>query len=316
MTPDRRRRDVLRRRVLTWADTALRDLPWRRTRDPWAVLVSEVMLQQTQVARVVQRWPAFLAVFPTAEATALADAAAVVRAWEGLGYNRRAVALHAAAVAVVERHDGALPTERSALEALPGVGPYTARAVQAFAFEADVGVVDVNVARVLSRAVAGRSLGAAEAQQLADRLVPDGAGWTWNQAMLDLGATVCSRRSPRCDACPLRPACVWRRAGDPTDDPAAGGAHAGRPQGRFEGSDRQLRGRIVRILRDGPVADDRIAEAVAGPGRATQDPARDPESDPARLQRLLRDLTADGLVRHHRGVWYLGRDPRRPQSAP
>jgi A/G-specific adenine glycosylase len=138
---------ALRESLSAWAEGSRRDLPWRRTRDPWAVLVSELMLQQTQVARVVPRYEAFLERFPTPAATAAAPVADVVRAWAGLGYNRRAVSLHRAAVAVVERHGGVMPATLAELVALPGVGPYTARAVLAFAYEADVGVVEVNSGR-------------------------------------------------------------------------------------------------------------------------------------------------------------------------
>lgn len=289
-----RRREALQRRLLGWASHELRDLPWRHTRDAWSVLVSEVMLHQTQVARIKERWPAFMRMFPTPADTAFAGAAAVVREWEGLGYNRRAIALHGTAAAIVERHGGIVPAECAELEALPGVGPYTARAVLAFAFDRDVAVVDVNAARVLSRAVAGRPLSARDAQHVADDLVPDGAGWVWNQAILDLGATVCTRRDPDCTRCPLRPVCAWRRDGDRTSDPARGGAHAGRAQGRFEGSDRQARGRIVQALRVGPVPDAAVAAAA---GLA---------DDPERAHRLVVRLERDGLVRHRHGVWHLG----------
>lgn len=185
-----------------------RDLPWRHTRDPWAVLVSEVMLQQTQVARVAARWSAFLDRFGTPAACAAATVAEVVAAWAGLGYNRRAVALRAAGAACVERHGGPVPATLADLRALPGVGAYTARAVLTFAFEQDVGVLDVNAARVLARAVAGRRLSGGEAQALADASVPPGAGWAWNQAVLDLGAAVCRKRArlrslPGCPVVPL-----------------------------------------------------------------------------------------------------------------
>src|SRR5690606_13188890 len=151
-----------------------------------AVLVSELMLQQTQVSRVAPRYCAFLAQFPTPSACAAAPVGDVVRAWAGLGYNRRAVNLHRAAVVVAEEHGGRLPTTLDGLLALPVVGPYTARAVLAFAHEDDVGVVDTNAARVLARAVAGRPLGAAEVQEVADAAVPPGRGWAWNSALLDL----------------------------------------------------------------------------------------------------------------------------------
>ena len=264
-----------------WAEEARRDLPWRRTRDPWAVLVSELMLQQTQVRRVVPRYQAFLDRFPTPAATAAAPVADVVRAWAGLGYNRRAVNLHRAAVEVVRSHGGALPATLDDLMALPGLGPYTARAVLAFAFEVDVGVVEVNSARVLARAFAGRALAAGEAQALADALVPAGEGWAWNQAMLDLGATVCAKTAPRCEQCPLRAGCAWAGSGP---DPAVGSAGCGGRQSTFAGSDRQGRGRLVDALRLGPVALTEVAVAAGWP------------DDAERAQRVAAGLVADGLA--------------------
>ncbi len=248
----------------------IRDLPWRRTRDPWRVLVSEVMLQQTQVARVVPAWHAFLDRWPTPARCAAEPAAEVVRAWAGLGYNRRALNLHRCARTVVVRHGGDVPDDLAELLALPGVGPYTARAVLAFAFERDVAVLDVNARRVLTRAVWGRKRPPAESQRLADGLVPPGRGWSWNQAMLDLGATVCTARRPRCDDCPASHACVWRRSGGP--DPAAGLSPRQAP---FEGSDRQARGRLLDALRRGPVpreaADPRIADGLIRDGFAVDE---------------------------------------------
>jgi A/G-specific adenine glycosylase len=266
--------------LMAWAAVSGRDLPWRHTRDPWAVLVSEAMLQQTQVPRVVPRYPAFMEQFPTAAATAAVPVAEVVRAWAGLGYNRRAVGLHRAAVAVVERHGGVVPGTLAELLALPGVGPYTARAVLAFAYEADVGVVEVNTARVLARAVAGSPVSGKEAQALADAVVPTARGWAWNQAMVDLGATVCTRSTPSCDQCPLRPSCRWALTGRPPPDPAA---PAGR-QSRFAGSDRQGRGRLVDALRLGPVALGDVAVAAGWP------------DDPDRAARMATALVADGLA--------------------
>jgi A/G-specific adenine glycosylase len=280
--------EALRDSLWAWAEGARRDLPWRRTRDPWAVLVSELMLQQTQVARVVPRYQAFLARFPTPAVIAAAPVADVVRAWAGLGYNRRAVNLHRAAVVVVERHGGRLPATVAELVALPGIGRYTARAVLAFAYEADVGVVEVNSARVLARAAAGRPLAPAEAQALADALVPPGRGWAWNQAMLDLGATVCTKSAPRCGACPLAACCAWAATGGP--DPAVGSAGAGGRQSAFAGSDRQGRGRLVDALRHGPVAVGDVAEAAGWPG------------DPARAARVAAGLVADGLAVAEAGV--------------
>jgi A/G-specific adenine glycosylase len=267
--------------LLSWSARTRRDLPWRRTRDPWAVLVSELMLQQTQVARVVPRYRAFLERFPTAAACAAAPLADVLRQWAGLGYNRRAVNLHRAAVAVVDRHGGELPQELDALLALPGVGPYTARAVLTFAFEHDVGLVEANTARVLAR-VAGRPLAMGDAQRFADELVPDGHGWAWNQAMIDLGATVCLRRAPRCGECPVSAHCRWSGGADP-----AAPAHR---QSTFEGSDRQGRGRLVDALRAGPVLVERIPDAAGWP------------DDPARALRIAHTLVADGLARVHMGT--------------
>ena len=273
----------MREALLAWSESSRRDLPWRRTRDPWEVLVSEAMLQQTQVARVVPRYAAFLERFPTPAACAAAPVADVLRAWAGLGYNRRAVNLHRLATAVVERHGGRLPADLVALLALPGVGAYTARAVLAFAFEADVGVLDTNAARVLARTT-GRRLGAREAQDRADALVPAGRGWAWNQAMLDLGATVCSARAPACASCPVTASCAWQAAGTPEPDPATGSAGVSGRQSTFAGSDRQGRGRLVDALRRGPVAWADVAAAAGWP------------ADPERAQRVVGGLVADGLA--------------------
>ncbi|MFP5375903.1 MAG: A/G-specific adenine glycosylase [Acidimicrobiia bacterium] len=273
----------MRQALLAWSGDARRDLPWRRTRDPWEVVVSEAMLQQTQVARVAPRSAEFLARVPTPAACAAAPVGDVVRAWAGLGYNRRAVSLHRRATTVVAGHGGRLPADLGALLALPGVGPYTARAVLAFAFEADVGVLDTNAARVLAR-TAGRRLAAGEAQERADALVPPGQGWAWNQAVLDLGATICTARAPACARCPVARSCAWRRAGRPEPDPAVGSAGVGGGQSRFAGSDRQGRGRLVDALRRGPVAWAEVAAAAGWPDA------------PARARRAAAALVADGLA--------------------
>jgi A/G-specific adenine glycosylase len=272
--------------ILEWSSRTRRDLPWRRTRDPWAVLVSELMLQQTQVSRVIPKYLAFLERFPSPAACASASVGAVVEAWAGLGYNRRAVNLHRAAGEVVRHHGGRLPSSLPELLALPGVGPYTARAVLAFAYEAPVGVVDTNAARVLARAIAGRRLTLAEVQAHADRLVPPGRAWEWNQAMLDLGATVCTSRQPRCVECPLAgdSLCAWRALGGPGPDPAVGSAGTSGRQSTFAGSDRQGRGRLVSALRCGPVGWDALAAMAGWP------------DDPARADRVARTLVADGLA--------------------
>jgi A/G-specific adenine glycosylase len=270
--------------LLAWGERVRRDLPWRRTRDPWAILVAETMLQQTQVSRVVPRYHAFLGRFPTPAACAAAPPAAIVEAWEGLGYNRRAVNLHRAATAIAADHGGRVPDDLDALLALPGVGAYTARAVLAFAFERDHGVLDTNAARFLARAVAGERLGPATAQALADAQVPAGAGWVWNQAVLDLGATVCTKRAPRCERCPIASACAWRLAGAPAPDPAVGSAGTSGRQPAFAGSDRQGRGRLVQALRRGPLGLGGLAAAAGWP------------DDPARARRIADGLVADGLA--------------------
>jgi A/G-specific adenine glycosylase len=269
--------------LLSWFGERARDLPWRRTRDPWAVLVAELMLQQTQVARVVPRYEAFLDRWPTPGACAASSVGEVVDAWSGLGYNRRAVNLHRCAAVVVEEHDSQLPEDLGALLALPGIGPYTARAVLAFAFEHDVGVLDTNAARVLAR-WQGASLRPKAAQAAADAAVVPGRGWAWNQAMLDLGATRCRPRTPRCEDCPVRTGCAWWRAGRPDPDPAVGSAGVSGGQSAFEGSDRQGRGRLVHALRVGPVAAEQLAVAMGWP------------DDPERARRVAATVVADGLA--------------------
>lgn len=285
-TPDAATRRRLTTDLLRWAADVRPDLPWRRTRDPWAVLVSELMLQQTQVARVAPRYLAFLERFPTATACAEAPVAEVVRAWAGLGYNRRAVNLHRAAEVVVAEHAGRLPDHLDDLLALPGVGPYTARAVLAFAFERDHGVVDTNAARFLARAAAGHRLTPRAAQQLADELVPLGHGWAWNQAVLDLGSQVCTKRAPRCDDCPIAASCAWARTRFAPPDPADGTAGTSGRQPRFAGSDRQGRGRLVQALRTGPVDLERVADAAGWP------------EEPDRAQRVADGLVGDGLAEY------------------
>lgn len=284
--PDPATRRRLTDDLLAWAAGVRADLPWRATRDPWAILVSELMLQQTQVSRVVGPYQAFLARFPTAAACAGAAVAEVVLAWEGLGYNRRAVNLHRAAEVIVTEHGGRPPDDLDALLALPGVGPYTARAVLAFAYERDHGVVDTNAARFLARAAAGHRLDAAAAQELADTLVPLGRGWAWNQAVLDLGAQVCIKRAPRCGQCPIAGSCAWARADYAPPDPAQGSAGTTQPQSAFTGSDRQGRGRLVQALRTGPVDLARVADVTGWPDQ------------PDRARRIADALVGEGLAEY------------------
>ena len=279
--------DLNQRALLAWSDRTRRDLPWRRTRDPWAILVSELMLQQTQVARVVPKYEAFIEAFPTPADCAVVSVGAVVTLWAGLGYNRRAVNLHRTATLVVAEHGGRLPDDLDQLLRLPGIGPYTARALLAFAWERDVGVVDTNAARVLARGQ-GRSLRRGEVQQRADEAVPTGSGWAWNQAMLDLGATVCTSRTPQCGECPLARSCRWHRAGNPEPDPARGSAGVSTGQSTFEGSDRQGRGRLVDALRrQDAIPAGQLAGAAGWP------------DNPIRTAAAVASLVADGLAVEH-----------------
>lgn len=270
--------------VLEWADSVRRDLPWRRTRDPWSILVAEVMLQQTQVDRVVPRWTEFLRRWPDVGSCAAASRAEVLAEWSGLGYPRRASNLHESARRIAEG-GGRFPDQLEDLLALPGIGPYTARAVLAFAFERDVAVVDTNVGRVLARR-AGTTLRPREAQALADEWVPHGAGWEWNQGMLDLGALRC-RPVPRCEACPVRPSCAWSAAGLSSPDPAVGSAAVSRRQARFEGSARQARGVLMRAVQVSPVHDAALVELFGWTARA--------DARPAALA-VAGSLLSDGLV--------------------
>lgn len=204
---------AFRRRLLAWYARAGRDLPWRRVRDPYAILVSEIMLQQTQVARVTDYWPRFLARYPTLEDLARAKGGEVRAAWQGLGYYARAHNLHAAARHVVRHGDGRLPADVEALARLPGIGRYTAAAVASIAFDAPLGTVDTNIARVLSRVFrlpgARRSNARTKAVwRTAERLAAPGRAADWNQALMDLGATICVARTPRCGACPVVALCV------------------------------------------------------------------------------------------------------------
>jgi A/G-specific adenine glycosylase len=241
------------------------------------------MLQQTQADRVVGYYGDFLDRFPTPADCARAGTADVVRIWSGLGYNRRALNLYQAAVMIVAQHGGAVPADEAALLALPGVGVYTARAVRSLAFEADVAVVDTNVIRVLSRSLHGEGMTLAEAQALADRLVPAGRSWEFNQSMYDLGALICTGTAPACGRCPLRRQCAWKRRGLAEPDPWRASPSV-RPQSRFAGSDRQGRGALLHALRLGPVGADEVAGACGWP------------DDPERARRISDALVVEGFA--------------------
>lgn len=271
------------RLLVAWHDAHARDLPWRRPDcSPWGVLVSEVMLQQTPVARVEPIWRGWLSRWPTPADLAAESPGEVVRAWGRLGYPRRALRLREAAVAMVARHGGQVPRAEADLLALPGIGGYTAAAVRAFAFGDRAVVVDTNVRRVQARLVTGVALPAPALTRaettLAAALLPadDTAAATWNVAVMELGALVCTARSPRCNACPAAALCAWRVAGHP--------AYAGPPRRgqAWEGTDRQVRGRIVDLLRHSP--------------RPLSRRAFDASGEPAQVDRCLDSLVADGLV--------------------
>jgi A/G-specific adenine glycosylase len=271
--------------VIAWYDDVARDLPWRRPdRTPWGVLVSEIMLQQTPVVRVEPAWRSWLERWPTPADLAAATTADVLRAWDRLGYPRRALRLQECARVIVERHGGEVPDDEAALRALPGVGEYTAAAVRAFAFGRRSVVVDTNVRRVLARVVSGAALPAPSytvaERALAERVAPrdDATAARWAAASMELGAVVCTARGPRCAACPVRDLCRWNAAGHPPDE------HAGRRRTQaWHGTDRQVRGRIMSVLRG---ATGRVQRALLA----------DVGTAEAQVDRCLAGLVEDGLV--------------------
>jgi A/G-specific adenine glycosylase len=299
--------------VLTWFDERGRALAFRATRDPYAILVSEVMAQQTQISRVVEAWARFLDRFPTVTDLANASPAEVLRAWQGMGYDRRALNLRRAARAIVDDHGGRVPSDIADLERLPGIGPYTARAVASIAFGAPVGAVDTNVRRVLGRTLAGHDAGALPAgrmQVLADDSVDPGRPGDWTHALMDVGATLCRPRGPRCGDCPLRAWCRFAaaRAAEPDAhaagpaEPATGSgprrapvptrpSRAARPTRPspapaipFAATTRWLRGRIV----------DRLRSAAGTAWSTVEAPIGDHGT--AAVRAALAALARDGVV--------------------
>ena len=270
--------------VLEWYDEHARDLPWREpSASPWAVLVSELMLQQTPVARVLPVYEQWLERWPTPADLAAESAGEAVRAWGRLGYPRRALRLHAAAAAIVADHGGEVPDGYDELLGLPGVGDYTAAAVASFAYRRRHVVLDTNVRRVLGRVVGGvefpaRSVTRAERDAAAALLPDDGpTAAAWAVGTMELGAVVCTAARPRCDACPVADRCAWRASGYP--------AYDGPPRAvqTWAGTDRQCRGRLLAVLRDadGPVHRSRLVEAWPGVEQR---------------ERCLASLVTDGLV--------------------
>jgi len=271
----------LHERILAWFDREARDLPWRRDTSPWSVMVSEFMLQQTPVSRVLPVFEAWMSRWPTPAALAAEPSGDAVRAWGRLGYPRRALRLHAAAVAIVERHDGEVPSDREALLALPGVGDYTASAVASFAFEQAHPVLDTNVRRVFARIIEGVEFPAdavtAAERRIAADLMPEHDAHRWAAATMELGAVVCTAKSPRCGACPVSDLCRWHLAGHPAHDgpPRRGQAWAG--------TDRQVRGRLMAVLRE---SDRPVPKAALDAVWA----------DAVQRERCLDSLLDDGLV--------------------
>jgi A/G-specific adenine glycosylase len=267
--------------LVDWYQVAGRDLPWRRPGvSAWQILVSEFMLQQTPVSRVQPVWQEWVRRWPTPSATAAAGVADVLRAWGKLGYPRRAKRLHECATVIARDHDDVVPDDVETLLGLPGVGEYTARAVACFAYGRRVPVVDTNVRRVVARAIRGVADAPASSRDLTEvaALLPeDGSAARFSVALMELGATVCTARSPRCGVCPLR-ACAWRAAGHPPSEKPARRAQA------YAGTDRQVRGRLLDVLRANDVPVSRRLLEVAW------------LTDTDQRDRALTSLLADGLV--------------------
>lgn len=324
--------DRIRHRTVAWYWDNARALPWRRADcTPWGVLVSEFMLQQTPVSRVLPMWSTWMEKYPSPADLAAATSGDAVVAWGRLGYPRRAVRLHATASAIADEFDGQVPAEFDTLIRLPGIGRYTAAAVSSFAFSRAHAVLDTNIRRVIERVFAGVAQPSASPSSgefaFAERLLPEAgpAASRWNAAVMELGALVCTARAPRCDECPLRPDCAWVRAGMPADDAPV------RPKQAWHGTDRQLRGAIMAVLRsdESPVPLKAVFDAAAEtsptcragktdrPGETGGSGGSGGPSDPGvsttqtdalsrlaelapaadRLARLIADLCADGLAR-------------------
>jgi A/G-specific adenine glycosylase len=275
--------------VVEWFARAARDLPWRRDASPWAVMVSEFMLQQTPVARVLPVYRTWMERWPTPADLAAEPSGEAVRAWGRLGYPRRALRLHAAATAIVQRHAGEVPTSTEELLDLPGVGEYTAAAITSFAHRGRAVVMDTNIRRVFARVVAGVEFPAtgvtAAERRLAASLLPADDAHVWAAATMELGALVCTARGPDCAACPVATLCRWRATGYPAHD---GPVRRGQA---WDGTDRQCRGRLLAVLRDasGPVP--KALLDVVWP-------------DAVQRERCLDGLVADGLVEPLAGETY------------
>lgn len=276
--------------VLAWFDESARELPWRADPQPWPVMVSEFMLQQTPVARVLPVFEAWMHRWPDPAALAADGPGEAVRAWGKLGYPRRAQRLHASAVAIVERHGGDVPADLDALRALPGVGDYTAAAIASFAFGQRHVVLDTNIRRLFARTMQGVefpevSISVAE-RAMAASILPDRDAPRWAAATMELGAVICTAKSPRCGTCPVEDRCAWNIAGRQ--------AYAGSPRRgqAYAGTDRQVRGRLLDVLRasDAPVTKDALDAAW---------------DDDHQRERCLQSLLADGLATEEGGRYRL-----------
>lgn len=281
--------------MLTWYDTFKRDLPWRGDPDPYHILVSEIMLQQTQVDRVIPYFHAFLERFPTVQALAAAPTAEVITVWSGLGYNRRAVNLQRTARYVVSDLGGQFPEQVAELMALPGVGPYTAGAIACFAFEQDVAFLDTNMRRVLHRIFVGVDVPKPVAKErelteIAAEVLPPRDGWRWNQALIEFGALQCTARKPACVICPLQRECLAFPAIQTALAELPVGVRLKR-EGPFAGSNRYYRGRLIETLRNGEHAEG-VPIAMLGP--LVRDDFTD--ADVPWLHELVRGLERDGLA--------------------
>lgn len=295
--------------LIPWYRACGRDLPWRHTRDPYAILVAEIMLQQTQVDRVLPKYTEFLARFPTLAALAAAPTAEVIKLWAPLGYNRRAVQLQNIAREVLTTCDGRIPDTVGGLLRLKGIGRYTAGAVACFAYGRDVATMDTNIRRVLHRIFIGLDVpeprcSTAEMWQLAEQVLPAGQAYEWNQALMDLGAMICTAASPACDRCPLQSVCrAYAEMGQYSLFPSGAVVRdmcrvrerrAGYKAQPFAGSTRYYRGRILAVLRQvegaGPLAVSELGKQIKPDFQ---------ESELPWLVELLAGLARDGLVRLH-----------------
>lgn len=311
MEPGLQTAPQLHTEIISWFTANARDLPWRRREcTPWGVFVSEIMLQQTPVVRVLPVWEQWMQRWPTPAALAAEASGEAVRAWGRLGYPRRALRLHAAASAMTERFAGAVPDTHAELLTLPGVGNYTAAAVAAFAFGRREAVVDTNIRRVHARALTGKALPSpaltAAEMRLAVELLPadETASVAWNASVMELGALVCTARSPKCEICPVRRHCAWVAAGQPAPDYV--------PKGQaWAGTDRQVRGAVMAVLRSarspvlrslllGPV-DLAAAEADADPDLAALAKLHALQAPAAQLERAVAGLLADKLAEENDG---------------